>query len=479
MGSVSSEGVHSQPKPETRGRSGALPGPLGLLLAAVALSSCGGLTSASPGTPRSEAQPATATNLPCVQNEQGTGCLPIAPLADRVDLEAPSFSNPTHVDNPLHPTGQIQSAVYLGSAGGLPFRSEVTLLPLTKIIELNGQPVEVLESQYFATLNGRIHEVALDWYAQADDGSVWYFGEDVFNYEDGRVADTYGTWLAGRDGPAAMIMPAQPQVGHVYRPENIPGVVFEEVMVQATSVTVDGPIGPVPGAIVVRELHMDGSYEEKTFAPGYGEFFTGGGGDLEALALAIPTDFQSGALPEELTTLSTDTDRIFDSALRRDWQAAKAELAGVLAAWEGLREVQVPGMLESEMDRALEALSLAVGSQQAAEAGQAAIGVGRAALDLQLQYRPSTEIEMARFQLMARQLGLDAAAEDTAGVSGDVASLVWIRDRFIQRLSNPEAQSINGLLGEIRAAADGEDLQAAAQAAGRLGDLLVLLRPPP
>jgi hypothetical protein len=76
--------------------------------------------------------------------------------------------------------------------------------------------------QYVAYLGGRILEVALDWYAQADDGSVWYFGEDVFNYLDGMVADTHGTWLACKDGPPGMIMPAIPSPGQVYRPENIP-----------------------------------------------------------------------------------------------------------------------------------------------------------------------------------------------------------------------------------------------------------------
>ena len=113
------------------------------------------------------------------------------------------------------------------------------------------------------------HEVALDWYAQADDGSVWYLGEDVFNYDAGVVADTHGTWQAGREGPAAMIMPGDPQVGNVYRPENAPGVVFEEVTVQSIDRTVHGPLGPIDGAIVTQELHMDATTEGKIFAPGY------------------------------------------------------------------------------------------------------------------------------------------------------------------------------------------------------------------
>ena len=44
---------------------------------------------------------------------------------------------------------------------------------------------------------------------------------------------------------------------------------------------------------------MDGATEEKTFAPGYGEFYTAGGGDIEALALAVPTDAAEGDSPAE------------------------------------------------------------------------------------------------------------------------------------------------------------------------------------
>lgn len=143
--------------------------------------------------------------------------------------------------NPLFPVDQATSYIQLGQVGGLPFRAEVTYLPTTRIITWKGNQIEVVQSQYFAFINGRIEEVAIDHYGQADDGSVWYFGEDVFNYADGVVADLDGTWLAGRDGPAAMIMPASPQVGKVYRPENICGLVFEEVTVKATGVMVNGP----------------------------------------------------------------------------------------------------------------------------------------------------------------------------------------------------------------------------------------------
>jgi hypothetical protein len=70
--------------------------------------------------------------------------------------------------------------------------------------ESHATPELPKESRTRDLLDGRNEEVALDFYAQADDGSVWYFGEDVYNYRDGVVVSTDGTWLAGKEGPAAM-----------------------------------------------------------------------------------------------------------------------------------------------------------------------------------------------------------------------------------------------------------------------------------
>ena len=53
-------------------------------------------------------------------------------------------------------------------------------------------------------------------------------------------------------------MPARPRVGDVYRPENIPGLVFEEVTVKKVDQTVRGPRG-APGAILVQERPFDGA----------------------------------------------------------------------------------------------------------------------------------------------------------------------------------------------------------------------------
>ena len=334
----------------------------------------------------------------------GLGKLPVAPAGRRVDLVAARFSNPTAITNPLFPISNLGSVVLNGRVDGKPFRTETTLLPDTRIIEWTpGQCVKTLVSQYVAYLDGRVQEVALDFYAQADDGSVWYFGEDVYNYERGVVADTSGTWLAGKEGPAAMIMPAAPEVGDVNRPENIPGLVWEEVSVKEIGRTVRGPRGPITGAMVGRELHDDGSFSDKVFAPGYGEFYSAHEGDVEALALALPTDARPGPPPPALRQLSEGARRVFTAAGAGRWpQAVKAKRA--LHRLLGAHRVgEVPPRLVPPTTRALAALDNAIAARERGTARNAALDLSLAVLDLRLQYQPIASIDRARFGVWAQQ----------------------------------------------------------------------------
>jgi hypothetical protein len=394
--------------------------------------------------------------------------LSVAPESARVDTTAPTFSDPTNITNPLFPGSDQRSVLLLGRVDGQPFRTEVTLLPDTRIIEWRGQRVETLVSQYVAFLGGRIHEVAYDFYAQADDGSVWYFGEDVFNFAAGKIVDTHGTWIAGKDGPAAMIMPADPTMGDVYRPENIPGFVFEEVTVKSVGETLRGPLGTIDGGLVVEELHMDGATEDKTFAPGYGEFYTAGGGDVEALALAVPTDAAPGPTPAELETLSSGALGVFEAAGSGDWSEASAALEDMAGAWRSYKGREVPKMIGPRMTRALGSLADAVDARASTRARQAAIDAAQLSLDLQLRHKPPAEVDMARFDLWLAQLSLDAAVGDASAVTGDFFTLDYIRDRIVNALDGPRGTLVNSRLEELQGAVGDADFAAVIEAAGRL-----------
>jgi hypothetical protein len=396
----------------------------------------------------------------------GLDRLPVAPAARRVDLEAPAFSDPTSVTNPLFPISRLASVVLNGRVDGKPFRTETTLLPDTRVIQWSpGQCVETLVSQYVAYLDGRIEEVALDFYAQADDGSVWYFGEDVYNYERGVVRDTSGTWLAGKEGPAAMIMPADPRDGVVHRPENIPGLVWEEVAVTSVGGMVNGPRGPVAGAMVGRELHDDGTFSDKVFAPGYGEFHSAHEGDVEALALAIPTDALPGPAPRALQRLSRAADRVFRAAFSKRWRTASAGVREATAAWEAHRRDGVPHRLIAPTRRAITALTRAVRARDGGATRNGALDVTQAALDLELRYRPAAEIDRARFDLWARQIRVDAAAGDRAAISGDVATLEWIRDRIARGLDSVAVTRLDTRLEALRGRLSDGELGAVARIA--------------
>jgi hypothetical protein len=403
--------------------------------------------------------------------------IPVAPGAERVDLAMPTFSDPTNITNPLFPVSLQESVLMLGHVEGKPFRTEVTLLPETRIIEWEGQQVETLVSQYNAFLDGRIEEVAYDYYAQADDGSVWYFGEDVFDFRAGAIVVTEGTWLAGRDGPAAMIMPADPRVGDVYRTENAPGFVFEEVTVRSTDETLDGPLGPIRGGMLADEMHSDGKTEQKVFAPGYGEFYTAGGGDVEALALAVPTDAASEPLPAEFTTMSSGALNVFDMAGSGDWAAASATVAEMVSAWATDRAGDVPRLIELRMNRALAVLARAVRSRQTAETRNASIQAARSSFDLQLPYRSQAEIDLARMDLWAAQLLVDEAVGDADGVSADQFALDYVRDRIREAVDARDLVRINTEIGAIQVAVVDGELTVAAAAAERLRVTLADLQP--
>jgi hypothetical protein len=209
---------------------------------------------------------------------------------------------------------------------------------------------------------------------------------------------------------------------------------------------------------------MDGATEDKLFAPGYGEFYTRSGADVEALALAVPTNAVSGGVPVELTALESGARRVFDNAKSLGWPAASASVDEMTAAWERFRVGEVPRLIEPWMTRALDSLTKGVDSHDAVGARQAAIDVGRWSLDMQLRYRPRAEVDLARFALWAGQLQIDAEAHDASAVNGDVFTLFYMRDRILDSLTQADVTKVNSLIGTLQVAGAEKDLPGAAKA---------------
>jgi hypothetical protein len=221
--------------------------------------------------------------------------------------------------------------------------------------------------------------------------------------------------------------------------------------------------------MIASELHSDGTREDKVFAPGYGEFRTAGGGDLEALALAVPTDARGGSMPAELASLAGGAEGILEAARVGAWENASASVKHMNAAWKTLRAGHQPPRIAERLSEALAELRRPVRKRAYRRTGQAAIEVSQSVFDLELQHRPDVEIDRARFHLWTQQLRVDAAAGDLAGVTGDVAVLEWIRDRIGRSLDAAGRREIDARLSALRAATDARNLPAAADHAARLG----------
>ena len=89
-----------------------------------------------------------------------------------------------------------------------------------------------------------------DYLAQDKEGNVWYFGEEVDNFEDGVLKDHEGSFIAGEDGAKPGIwIKAEQVVGDSYRQEYYPGEAEDIRDVVAIDQTVDTELATYTGCV--------------------------------------------------------------------------------------------------------------------------------------------------------------------------------------------------------------------------------------
>ena len=139
----------------------------------------------------------------------------------------------------------------------------------TKVIE-GVTTVVYLDTVY---LNGQLHEITRDYLAQHRNGDVWYFGEEVDNYENGKLKDHAGTFIHGKDGAKAGIwMKAEQKVGESYRQEYFKGEAEDMRDVVAAGLTVTTKLATYTDCVKVYDwTPLDvKSREHKTYCPSVG-----------------------------------------------------------------------------------------------------------------------------------------------------------------------------------------------------------------
>lgn len=253
------------------------------LLCATAL-----MASACTDDTTSSSPPASSTST----SRQSTAPPDAVPVIDPGDggvyepvIDPATFT--TTIDNPYYSLAPGSRWVYEGEAADGPERIEVVVTDEKKVVD--GVTTVVVRDT--VTVDGAVVEDTYDWYAQDAQGNVWYFGEDVKDYENGVVSSTAGSWEAGVDGAVpGIVMPAAPAVGDVYRQEFLAGEAEDMFEITAVDGSLTVPFGAVDRVVTTKDwtpLEAD-VVEEKQYASGVGkvreEKVTGGFGWVELVS---------------------------------------------------------------------------------------------------------------------------------------------------------------------------------------------------
>ncbi len=187
-------------------------------------------------------------------------------------LAGVKFSHPRDITNPYLPLASLKQDVIDGTEDGKKTHVERTAKPdVHRSFKIGEQDVESLAVEDRAFEDGKLAEVALDFFAQDDNGRVYYLGEEVDEYKDGKIVGHDGSWLTGKDTPVpGVLFVADPHVGDAWRSEDVSAAIEEKDVIESVDETVTVPAGKFEHCVRVKETPSDGDVEYKYYAKGVG-----------------------------------------------------------------------------------------------------------------------------------------------------------------------------------------------------------------
>ena len=203
------------------------------------------------------------------------------PVFETFDLD--DFDQSTQIDNawmPLQPGTQWKYEGTTTEEGEtFAHRIEFTVTDLTKKIE----GVDTVVAWIVDYSNGEVVEKEIAFYAQDNEGNVWYLGEHPEEYSEGEFVAA-PTWIAGReDARAGIKMRAEPQLGTVsYFQGWGPAVEWTDFgKVDQRGQQTCVPVDCYEDVLVIAEssLGEEGAFQLKHYARGVGEVRVGWRGD--------------------------------------------------------------------------------------------------------------------------------------------------------------------------------------------------------
>ena len=127
---------------------------------------------------------------------------------------------------------------------------QITVLDETKTVD--GVLTRVVEEKEWQ--GGQLHEIAKNYFAMCEQTKdVFYFGEDVDFYENGKVVKHDGSWLAGSGNRAGLMMAGMPKAKMKYYQEIAPGAAMDRAEILSLNETCKTPAGTFTKCMKVKE----------------------------------------------------------------------------------------------------------------------------------------------------------------------------------------------------------------------------------
>jgi hypothetical protein len=319
-----------------------------VLLVAILTAACGSAPSPSTPTP-------TPRLLPSPTAEREAVPEPTTDYADQLEEWNPgNFDDPTNIDNQWLPMKPGTRWTYEGSTekSGLtiPHRIVFTVTDLTKVI--NG--VRTVVAHAVDISNGQPIEREIAFYAQDNDGNVWYLGEYPEEYENERLVDA-PAWIAGLKGARAGIkMQAEPQEGTPsYSQGWGPAVNWtDRGQVEQMGEEICVPVDCYEDVLVIAEtsLQEPDAFQLKYYAHGVGEVRVGWrGADAikETLELVEVVQLGPEALAEVRAEVLEQEERAYGVSKEVYDQTPAMEIAAEAITSGEISEVDLAGFLDA------------------------------------------------------------------------------------------------------------------------------------
>jgi hypothetical protein len=155
------------------------------------------------------------------------------------------------INNPYFPLVPGSTSLFTGTKDTSKLIEQITVTKRTRKI----MNVTCVEVDTALTIDDKLANKTINWYAQDKQGNVWSFGASVKVYSPtGKITSTQGTWLAGAAGGLpGIVMQANPDTSLAYRQDYSKGHAEDMAQVLSLSESVTGTAGSFTDVVEIKE----------------------------------------------------------------------------------------------------------------------------------------------------------------------------------------------------------------------------------